>query len=94
MEEITSHGFNEHIREHLLNSGHGFDTEKLNHLQNAFNHALVTSKQTVLKKEHFDDAIRRMEEHDDWKRLTPGQQETAISAFKKVLKINDPVKED
>jgi hypothetical protein len=94
MEEISSHGFSEYIRRNLLGSGHNFDTEKLNHLQNAFNHALVSSKQTVLKKEHFADALESMQQHDDWKRLMPGQQEAAVAAFKKALKIKDPAKED
>lgn len=89
MEEISSHGFAEHIRGPLLNSGRDFDTEKLDHLQNAFNHALVTSKQTKLKRAHFEDAMESMQQHSDWKRLMPKQQEAAISAFKKALKIKD-----
>lgn len=89
MEEITSHGFDEHIRKSLLNSGHGFDTDKLNHARSIFDHALVASQHTTLKKGHFDDALRRMEEHPDWKRLTEHQQEAFVSTLKKNLKIAD-----
>ena len=94
MEEISARGFDDHIRGTLLNSGHGFDTEKLNHVKNAFNDALVTSKQTVLKKAHFEDALKHMEQHDDWKHLMPGQQEAVISTFKKAFKIQDAEKAD
>jgi len=89
MEEITSHGFDSHIRSSLLHSGHEFNTEKLDRVRNAFNHALVESKHTTLKKEHFDDALERMESHPDWNRLTEGQRNAVVSTFKKHLRIED-----
>jgi len=90
MEEITSHGFDEHVRKSLLNSGHDFNTEKLDRVRSIFDHALVASKHTTLKKGHFDDTLRHMEEHPEWKRLTENQREAFVSTIKKNLNITDP----
>lgn len=90
MSVITSHGFDKHIRKSLLNSGHNFTTEKLNHARNIFDHALVDSNHTVLKREHFDDALRRMEGHAEWKRLTEGQRDAFVSTMRSHLKIKEP----
>ncbi len=87
MEKITSHGFDDHIRSSLLHSGREFDIDKLNHARNIFDSALVKSGHTELKKGHFDEALRHMEEHPDWHRLTPKQQETFVSTMRSALNI-------
>lgn len=94
MEKITSHGFDEHIRASLLHSGHNFDTEKLNRVRNIFDHALVTSERHELKREHFDEALRNMEEHPEWEHLTEGQREAVVKTFKKHLNIADSAEEN
>ena len=90
MEEITSHGFDEHVRKSLLHGGHDFTTEKLDRVRSIFDHALVASKHTTLKKEHFDDTLRHMEEHPEWKRLTENQREAFVSTMRNNLKIKEP----
>jgi hypothetical protein len=94
MQEITPHGFDQHIRKSLLLSGHEFTHEKLNRVRNIFDHALVATKHTTLRKAHFDDALRHMEEHHDWKHLSEKQKGAVVSAFKNQLNIEDGPTED
>lgn len=92
MKEITSHGFDEHIRGSLRY--HDFDTHQLDRVRNLYNHALVQSGSKTLKAEHFDEALEYMESHPDWSHLSPRQREAVVGTFKKHLGIVDPKKED
>lgn len=85
MEHISPRGFQEHIRHSLINSGHGFDTVKANHAENAYNSYLVSSGHKELKKEHLDDALGHIQEHPDFKKLTSHQQEVFVSTLRKTL---------
>ncbi|MEK7114004.1 MAG: hypothetical protein AAB850_00435 [Patescibacteria group bacterium] len=90
MEKITPHGFTEHVRP-LLFSGHGFDTEKANHAENAYNSYLVSSGHKELKKEHFSDALEHIQGHPDFKKLSPHQQESFVSTLRKTLGVKEEV---
>lgn len=89
MEHITPRGFQEHVRPSLFNSGHGFDTEKANHAENAYNSYLVSSGRKELKREHLTEALEHIKEHHDFKKLSPHQQETFISALHKHLGVTE-----
>jgi len=89
MEQITPHGFADHIRTSLLRSGHGFDTEKANHAENAYNSYLVSSGHKELKRDHFDDALEHIQGHPDFKKLSPHQQEAFVSTLKKTLGVTE-----
>ena len=89
MKQITPHGFADHIRTSLLHSDHGFDTEKANHAENAYNSYLVSSGHKELKREHLDDALEHIQGHSDFKKLSSHQQEAFVSTLRKTLGVKE-----
>lgn len=89
MDHISPRGFQEHVRSSLLHSGKSFDTDKLNHAENAFNSYLVSSGRKELKREHLSEAIDHITEHPDFKKLSPHQQEAFVSSLHKNLGVTE-----
>lgn len=88
MERITPHGFENDVRSSLRNV-HGFDTHQLDKVRGMYDRALVELKQHDLRREHFDEALKHMEEHPDWKSLSEKKQEAVKAVFKHHLDIKD-----
>lgn len=88
MERITPHGFEHEVRS-SLRTAHDFDTHQLDTVRGLYDRALVEMKQHELRREHFDEALKHMEEHPDWKGLSEKKREAVKSVFRKHLGIKE-----
>lgn len=89
MSEITPYGF-EHDVHDTLRYQHKFEPHELKHASTLFNKTLEEmGGPDALHARHFDDAMKEMEKHDEWKRLPQHKQEALTSVLRSHLKIPD-----
>jgi HD superfamily phosphohydrolase YqeK len=88
MSEITSHGFENKVRSQLR-FGHNFEHKDLERVSGIFHDTLKKLGTDSLRQSHFEEALKEMHEHAEWKQLSSHHQESVTSALKNHLGIQD-----
>ena len=88
MHEITAHGFDHGVRDTLRYS-HKFEPHKMDLVRGLYDHALGEIDRPTLSAKHFGEALKAMEEHPDWKKLSEGNRGAVVSTLKQHLGIVD-----
>lgn len=89
MSDITPHKFEHQVRE-KLHLTHHFEHKDIERASTIFNDTLTALKTPkALRASHYDDAVREMKKHEEWKRLPEHQRTALTDTLKQHLKIED-----